>query len=418
MLQYTMPSKSELEVLQKLSENGLSDPIYEAVKFNDEPKIPTYLCVANKQTRKRYILDDVYGCGISLSPTIAKIKATAEFLERLAIFNPQRPNFVKKMYVKDPYVDPKLFIHYSNIQMKSHKQLYERLENTEFLWSPAINYVNKKRIFVPAQLLYLSKMFRNEARIIPEQISTGAAFSNNTKGAFESGFLEVVERDAFMISYLNKRKLTRVANFPDSINSIINYLKRYYIDIFVFDVTTDLNIPSFMTIAVDRRGFGPAVCVGMKSGFDLEKVISGSILEAVQARRQARFTKEMEGEKFKFPKEHKIESKLDRYFYWYPTKMIKYLDFWLKNSQVINFSKIPSYTYSVNEGVSELRNRGYHIFYADMSLNEIKKLGFVVGKVIIPELQPLYLSETSKVLYSVHAGNISPKKGLKPHPFT
>ena len=311
MLQYIPQSKLELDVLQKLSENGLSNSIYEAVKFNDEPKIPTYLCVANKHAQKKYILGDVYGCGISLSPTIAKIKATAEFLERLAIFNPQRHNFVKKNYVNDPYVDPKLFIHYSNIQMKSHKQLYDMIENTEFLWSSAIDYVNKKRIFVPAQLLYLSEMFRDEVRIIPEQISTGAAFANNAKEAFESGFLEVVERDAFMISYLNKRKLFRIAKFPDSINRIINYLKRYYIDIFVFDVTTNLNIPSFMTIAIDKRGFGPAVCVGMKSGFDLERVISGSILEAVQARRQARFTKGMEGEKFKFPKEHKIESKLD-----------------------------------------------------------------------------------------------------------
>jgi ribosomal protein S12 methylthiotransferase accessory factor len=418
MFQSAEPTKTELNVLNKLSKNGLSEEVYEAVKFNDEPKIPTYLCVPNKEARKRYFLDDVYGCGISLNPTVAKIKAVAEFLERLAIFNPKGQNLIKKRYVKELCVDPRLFIHYSDIQMKSHKQRYGKLESGRYLWSSAVDYLTKKKVLVPAQLLYLSQIFREEVRIVPEQITTGAAFAKNPKAAFESGFLEVIERDAFMISYLTKRKLTRIINFPDEINNVINYLKRYYIDIFVFDVTTDLKIPTFMTIAVDKRGFGPAISTGMKSGFNAEDVISGSILESIQARRQARFTKEMEGNKFKFPKEYEIGSKLDRYFYWYPTKMIKHLDFWLKNDNTINFSKIPDYASSLNVGIEQLRDRGYHILYADISLNEIKKLGFVVGKVLIPELQPLYLSETSKVLYSIHGGNIRPSKNLKPHPFT
>ncbi len=39
-----------------------------------------------------------------------------------------------------------------------------------------------------------------------------------------------------MISYLTKRKLEKITDFTESIKDIIDYLKRYYIEIFVFDI--------------------------------------------------------------------------------------------------------------------------------------------------------------------------------------
>ena len=180
---------------------------------------------------------------------------------------------------------------------------------------------------------------------------------------------------------------------------------------------TDLGIPVFMTIAVDRRGFGPGISVGLKAGFDRENVISGSILEAIQPRRQSRYSKEMEGSRFKFPKEDEIDSMQKRYYYWYPVTMIKHLDFWIKNSKDRKFNRLPEYVTSFKEGIERVRDRGYHVFYVDITLKEISKIGFVAGKVLIPELHPLYLSEGSKFLYSIHGGNIKSIKGLKPHPF-
>jgi len=50
-------------------------------------------------------------------------------------------------------------------------------------------------------------------------------------------------------------------------------------------------------------------------------------------------------------------------------------------------------------------------------LPEIREKGFQVLKAVIPDLHPMYLSETAKMLYSNHYGNIKDKK-LKPHPLT
>lgn len=410
-------TNSEVKTLHKLSKNGLSQDPFEVVRFNDEPKIPTYICQPNKQAINRYFCNEAYGQGSALNATVAKLKSIAEFLERLAINNPRKADLIKQEYIEGPCADPNLFVHYSDVQIKLHNELQKGLKGNTYLWSSAFDYLNKKKILVPSQLIYISDLFRNETLIASEQITTGAALGDRPKSVFESGFLEVVERDAFMISYLTKRKLARITLFPESINELISYLKRYYIDILVFDITTDLCIPAFMAIAVDRRGFGPGISVGLKAGFDAESVIFGSILEAVQPRRQSRYSKELDGAKFKFPTEHEIDSMPKRYYYWYPTKMIKHLDFWLKSNKTVRFARMPEYATALKEGIGQLKDRDYHIYYADITLKEINKIGFIAAKVLIPELHPLYLSENSKFLYSAHGGNIKPAKGLKPHPF-
>lgn len=416
MLRDITPTAAESKVLSALSMNGLSEEPLEVVKYNDEPKIPTYACLPNERAREKYLCNEAYGQGSALNTTVAKIKATAEFLERLAISNPQKRDISIKAYEPDLCANPNMFLHYSNAQINLHGQRYRGSKNDVYRWVNAVNHLTGSKILVPAQLVYISKLFSSEPEIAPEQITTGAALGGSIKKTFESGFLEVVERDAFMLSYLTKRKLTKVNHFPGSIDNMINYLKRYYLDVFVFDITTDLQIPVFMTIVVDKRGFGPGISVGLKSGFDIEHVIFGSIMEAIQPRRQARFNKDTTTN-FKFPKEQEVDSMQARYFYWYPTGMIKNLNFMLKCKKIVNFNNLSNYVSSVEEGVRQLKDREYHIFYVDMTLNEIKKAGFVAGKVLIPELQPLYLDERSQVLYSVHGGSIKPIKGLKPHPF-
>ena len=165
MLQSDIPSELEMKMLDRLSNNGLSENPCEVVKFNDEPKIPTYVCLPNKHAQTTYLCNGAYGLGSALNPTPAKIKSIAEFLERLAIFNPQRKLFKKSKYIERSCTNPFLFARYSNIKAE--------LENSTFLWSHAISYPDKKKIFVPAQSIYISDMFKYETKLASEYITTG-----------------------------------------------------------------------------------------------------------------------------------------------------------------------------------------------------------------------------------------------------
>jgi hypothetical protein len=64
-----------------------------------------------------------------------------------------------------------------------------------------------------------------------------------------------------------------------------------------------------------------------------------------------------------------------------------------------------------------LRELGYHVLVADITLPEIAHAGFEVLKVVIPELHAPYLDERARTRYSVRHGLIARDACLAPHPF-
>ncbi len=101
-------------------------------------------------------------------------------------------------------------------------------------------------------------------------ISTGAAAGGCLASALVRGIYEVIERDAFMISYLNKLENDKVdlEKIPDArITTLLSILNRYRIEGHIMDITSDLGVPTFVTILVDRTGIGPAIHCGLKTSF-------------------------------------------------------------------------------------------------------------------------------------------------------
>ena len=89
----------------------------------------------------------------------------------------------------------------------------------------------------------------------------------------------------------------------------------------------------------------------------------------------------------------------------------------MKLNKVLLEILLPTYSKSLQETKSIFSERNYHIYVADITIDELTCVGFEVLKVIIPELHPLYLDEHAKSLFSIHGGIISDDITLKPHPF-
>lgn len=118
-------------------------------------------------------------------------------------------------------------------------------------------------------------------------ISTGAAGGGSLTAALTRGIFEIVERDSFVIAYLNKIRFPKVS--LDSVKDeyvqfLLEMLKRYRLAIHVIDITNDLKIPCFLSIIVNKTGIGPAVSTGLKCHLDPIEAITGSIEEAFNVR--------------------------------------------------------------------------------------------------------------------------------------
>ncbi|MFB6246350.1 MAG: YcaO-like family protein [Candidatus Pacearchaeota archaeon] len=405
------------EALRKFEKTGLGTNPEETIIITDEPKYPQYLVFSGENDKEKYRTNEVHGQGISKNSQSAKVKAYGEYLERLAIENPQKEYLSKpRKFNPGKDVRPSLFRNYSSEQINI-EEFENKADNEIYRWYPAKNLSTGEEVNLPAQLIYINPEFNKEFPIRLERITTGTALGfKGTGRARKEGLLESIERDSCIGAYLQAKELPLIENLPKNIEKTKEYLERYQLEPYVFDATSDLEIPTALTVTVDKSNMGQAINVGSDADLNYKDAIERSIMESIQCRRTGRILKEIECPE-RLPKENEINSLDNRFFYWFGNERKNDLPFWLGSTKKINYKKLNKKPIGIDEIVNSLDKRGFHVFEADISLPEMEKEGIEVKKVIIPELHPLYLDENAKYLYSKHYGEIK-EKNLKPHPMT
>lgn len=410
---------SQKKLLDYLDRTGLSTPEQEVSFITDEPKIPYFVALPSDFADKKYSTKDCYGQGYHPDSILARIKAKAELLERLCLDNPQTSKLISSKYIQNNnFIDPGVFCCYSERQIGDQESFKQNCRNNTYSWFEVDDFLNQKKVMLPAQLIFISRLFDHEFEIRKERISTGAAFGKKGTGqAFQSGLLETIERDSCIHAYLTKRKCSRIVGLKGKLKDLENYMKRYNLEPFIFDVTSDLGIPTALTVVIDRTGIGPAVEVGSATSFSYDEAIYKSMLESIQCRRYSRLFTDQ-----RFPNgppnENEIFSLDNRFVYWHPIDRIKDIAFWIDSDKIIEHSDIPSNVCNFETALKRLKEKNFNLFFADITLPELECNGLEVVKAIIPELHPLYLDERAKSLFSTHYGEIKDDKTLKPHPLT
>ena len=403
-------------VLRSLVSVGLATKPNKSILFTDEPKLHSYVSYPTQHCISKYkFTEESAGTSTDIDEVNSKIRAAAECLERLCLFNfdDNSLTYPYRYENQKNFVDPAVFSHYRT-DPENTKDSDEEIRKQRYRWKECHDYFNNGTIMIPAQVIYLCGT-GDEFSIQRESISTGAALGGvDEERAFDNGLLEVVERDACISSYLRRQRLISPRNMSEKNAKLLDYLKRYNLETFNFFIPNDFNVPVSMTIVIDRTPIGPAVSIGSKASYSYDDALLGSILESVQCRSYARFNKNLEFPE-RLPTESEITDLKNRLFYWYSTDRIRDLDFWLKSYQKVDIERQQT---SQKQLLDSFKERGYKVYIADITLPEIRDSGFQITKVIIPELHPLYLDERAKAFYSVHHGLIEEDAGLKPHPFT
>ncbi|HLC78175.1 MAG TPA: YcaO-like family protein [Candidatus Nanoarchaeia archaeon] len=405
------------KIYDSLVRVGLSSTPREVPLFTDEPKFYNCFTVPNEDAGRRYNVEDIYGQGFDSNRETSKVKSVGEMLERLCLSNPQE-NFIVSHFIENgDFIRPSLFFCYSREQTSNINEKKRELDKGEYRWIKAKKMSGGQVVYVPAQMVFLSKKFSDEYALRKEQISTGAAFGKiGTRRAFKTGFLESVERDAIMSFYLKRIEGRKMFDFSEEISELLDYLRRYQLETHVFDVTTDLEIPSVLALTLDYTGLGEAVNVGSSSDLSYGKAVKKAITESIQCRRIGRSSK-----KFLQAKpidESEINSLEDRLIYWRDLDRIENVRHLIEERPHLSFQSLTRKQISLRQAVNNVLSRNFNILVVDINLPEIRKQGFETLKVVIPELHPLYLDERAKALYSVHHGEIKNDSMLKPHPVT
>jgi ribosomal protein S12 methylthiotransferase accessory factor len=122
--------------------------------------------------------------------------------------------------------------------------------SAEIEWSPVWSLRDQRFRYLPTSLLYF--FYSGPGRYEVHADSNGCAAGNTLEEAIVQGFLELVERDAYAIWWYNRSQRAEVdlAQFDDPyIRDLKIQLAETGRRLWLLDITSDLGIPTFITIA-------------------------------------------------------------------------------------------------------------------------------------------------------------------------
>lgn len=306
--------------------------------------------------------------------------------------------------------------------------------NEKILWIQGFNLNLQIPALIPAQLVFVPHIFRDNEAVWRSPISTGAAAHSTLEGALYGGLCEVVERDAFQIAWLRQLRLNRInltpgdTYFCNLLNQLIEAGERYNLHCELYQLPCSLPLSVCMAVIWDDTGIGPRCSLGAKCSQSSLTACVGALEEAYQMRSWLRYTLDKSGA---FSKNKPLDTLLDRSRHWLTDEASEVLKNWTQQFNCsISLSEMPS-ELSLGELVESVIQDGGTPYFVDLTANSpecLRQLGWHITKVIIPEYQPLNLTESMEDFALPRIDNASQRLNVEalipagqkfryPHPF-
>lgn len=295
-------------------------------------------------------------------------------------------------------VAPTECVLYSETQYARNSFPYRRWNPAdELTWLPMIELPGRGRVFAPATLIYLNLgQIRVEEFFCPVT-SNGLAAGPDLDFAILHGLYELIERDSFLITWLNRLPAPEVdsSDHPPIACSIREHYARFAVNIHVFNISADLPAYVMMGLAVDRTGRGPAVVVGLGCDLDPAVAITKALFEVCQVRpgEVRRYQRERPAERLGSYAD--VRTLEDHSAFFHPLEALKEFSFLLENGRSQKLEELPnrslgSVTANLETCVKALTGCGSRVLYADVTTADVAAYGLRVVRALATGLQPMH----------------------------
>lgn len=400
-------------VLEYLLFEGITSSrhlIFEHIQ-NDDPKLFALRLRAKRVSGMTdgspNALNGWYCRGVSYDFNEAVSKVIGELLERypLTIYRQDRlldESLAEMRTSGHHFLDPKLIDRFSDRQKESFPQ-FQITDDKKFRWVKGISLTKKTAAFIPAQLVYWNYRFVPGEPVLGQPITNGAGGFFMPEGAMLSGLYELIQRDTFLLFWLNQKT-------PESIDldslsdprlrAALSDIESYHLELRLLCLKNEFGVPVFVSVLLDSGGLGPAVAVGGGCGSDTTRAILRSITEALGVRIWLRNNT---GDQYpRLPdsyqpfREHLGQSA--RLAYWGHPAMREHLEFFLRGTKVALNQTSESRLSEKLELDRLLRlfaARGplYEVFAYEAKHPVLDTLRYHSVHIVVPALIPLYLDE-------------------------
>ncbi len=406
------------EIAEKLRHAGVIQALTLGKTLSDEPKLLSWRATFRDGD------ENSAGAGAVSDERHSLIATLAEALERHIWF--ERDDYFESPIVSTPATLKKTHLSPTQFAGLDIVKRRDALEKKEFLWIRGTSLISNSYVWVPAQTISAHPRLRARRQSEPllrSAVTTGLATHEDQARARLGGLLEIIERDAYIIMWLNQLSLPRIdpetlAAKRHTLRTLLSRCDRYRLTVSFVRMITDA--PTYTICAVVHDGSHmPPYTVGLKAGQDAAAAAEGALLEALRARLNARAQILATSE---IVSKQKIRHE-NRLSYWSHLKQSEKLSFLVRGAMGPVMPEVwdtDSPTLHLERLISWCKQKSYNCVSVPFTSSNANVPSWHIEMIVVPELQPLYFDERHPHIFGARISEIPRAHGHNPRikPFT
>ena len=293
-------------------------------------------------------------------------------------------------------LSPDDFVMFADDQFEQADFKFPRFSNESPLkWKMVERLRDGKQFWAPACLIYFELDLESKIDWHAPGISTGLACGPTKEWAISTGIRELIERDGFCLHWLTKRPPPAIS--IESLEGRIDHrvfslLQSEYSESFIRDITSEIGVPTILTVTKPKYGGG--IALGASTHLDFYSAIERSIVESFHT---YNWVIDIDRWSDGYIEEKDISSFKDHVEYFLDPRRSELLDFLLtQNEPQIEIEYNPTHVGEMSHSdqiatmSSHLSEHGHELYSVDITSPDVRDLGLCVNRVICPSLQPLW----------------------------
>lgn len=358
-----------------------------------------------------------WASGAQKNLEIAELKAIMEALERYASGVIPSEELIRSSAKKigDVAIDPRRVVNYSETQYKSGLPLFPFTNDREYYWKEVVAYPSGETRYLPVDCLY----YPVESKFTPYPFtfanSSGVAAGLEFEKTLIRALYEAIERDAFMITWLNHLVRPRIEkqSLPKSQRYQVERIEEIGYRVYLINLTLDL-APVILIAAVSYRQ-KPALVLGMASNLNPIEAITAGLIEV---ERQLYWDLRKDTTIFELSDPKEVNEVTDHMALYTSQEHLSKASF-LWQGKPRPLTKEDDYVYNeLSQLLNMLECQGREVVVADLTPVSLRSLGVWVIRAIPLGLVPISFGYGMEPLGMERIKNVPKKLGITPrHPW-
>lgn len=413
---------------------GIVREVKELFVDDDEPGFVHYLSFASDTSAFGFLPNFGNNGGVGATARIAIAKALGEAVERYcsALFRYDDLEWAAYSGLGARATDPEAFALYSPAQYAVPGFPWQPFTaDTSVAWVPGTSLVTDADVMVPAAFTYVPYHFQRDRGDTPvtQPISTGLACGVSFEDAALSALCEVVERDAFTLTWQAVQRHPRIdeTDLPADLADLIDRYLAVGLAVHLVDITSDVGCPSALAVAEGFSEMSPAVAVAAATHPDLGVAVRKSLEELAHTRKYAAQVMDyLPPVPVDVERGHpEVDGQRAHLRFYCPQEAKDAASFLWADERRIQFEDIPRPAgRDLASLVAAVAATGQDVVAVDLTSADVADLGLSVVRVVVPGFHPLQMGHANRCLGGhrltqalLAAGREPGHDNPYPHPF-